>query len=544
MNRITLLFGANSSGKTSVIQALLLLKQTITENRNHSVLLPNGSLVALGSFREFIHKHDESKEMRIGIESDFGNKLSFSFRLKDNIIECIGFEGIAEKWLSENSKIDNWSRIRYRGEIIDLSRYNVDLINHKKIFGEILKLNKNRNQLIQEIERKKHFTNKTIQLLQGETPPLSKADVQKSNAYYSKMMNLLFSNIFKSVQMGDSTQPQDEFAKLFSYLSPQDFEQTAKLLKLFSADKILEIFDEITQSVSKFELVNLLNFEESLEIFNPLLSSLPFSAKPLTGAEFKIDHLKDVKQLIVTDLFRDYFKIPSINQILDYTHKKIVQQLMQLLFLGPLRREPQRYYFFSGSVPSSVGKKGGKTAETLYYSKDIQEKVNKKLEELGIEYHVNVTPIADDTKDIFSVRLLDRTLKTDVGIADVGFGISQILPIIVQSYLSVDNIICIEQPEIHIHPRLQTELAQLFYERIKENSELQYVIETHSEHLILRFQKLIRKKLLDPKDISVLYLLKEEEGIVCKELEINQKGDFVGRWPEGFFEEAFKERFG
>ncbi|UCE14784.1 MAG: DUF3696 domain-containing protein, partial [Candidatus Heimdallarchaeota archaeon] len=178
------------------------------------------------------------------------------------------------------------------------------------------------------------------------------------------------------------------------------------------------------------------------------------------------------------------------------------------------------------------------------YSKDIQEKVNKKLQQLGIEYHVNVTPIADDTKDIFSVRLLDRTLKTDVGIADVGFGISQILPIIVQSYLSVDNVICIEQPEIHVHPRLQTELAQLFYERIKENRELQYVIETHSEHLILRFQKLIRNKLLDPNDISVLYLTKEEGGIVCKELEINQKGNFVDRWPEGFFEEAFKERFG
>ncbi|UCE14710.1 MAG: AAA family ATPase, partial [Candidatus Heimdallarchaeota archaeon] len=167
MNRITLLFGANSSGKTSIIQALLLLKQTITENRDRSELVSNGSLIALGSFREFIHKHDENNEMKIGLESDFGNKMSFSFHLKDNIIDCSRFEGIAEKWLSENSRVDNWSSIRYQGERIEESHYNVDLINHEKTFGEIFGQEKTKKDPIKEIKRKKHFTQKTIQLLQG-----------------------------------------------------------------------------------------------------------------------------------------------------------------------------------------------------------------------------------------------------------------------------------------------------------------------------------------------------------------------------------------
>ncbi|MFX1517815.1 MAG: AAA family ATPase, partial [Promethearchaeota archaeon] len=268
-----------------------------------------------------------------------------------------------------------------------------------------------------------------------------------------------------------------------------------------------------------------------------------------TFEQNKKDRTKDIqkgqiKKVIFTTIFREYFNIPSMRKNIEYTSKKINHQICRILFLGPLRREPERYYFFSGNVPTDVGKKGDKTAEALFYSRNIQHAVNKKLNGLGIDYHINVTPISEETKDIFSVRLLDQTLKTDVSISEVGFGISQILPIIVQSYLSTDNIICIEQPEIHIHPRLQTELAQLFFERVSENEKLQYIIETHSEHIILRFQKLIRKQLLHPSDISVIYVMKGEEGIICKPLKLDKRGDFIDPWPEGFFAEAFKERFG
>lgn len=546
MNRITLLFGANSAGKTSIIQALLMLHQTITEVADPStVLLPNGALVSLGSFREFIHKHDLDRVIKIGIESENENKIDFSFRLRKDLMEMSSFEGSPKEWLKKNSNIQNWDSIRFHGEITSRNQYKVNLINFQESFDEILNDTERINDLIKELERRKEFTQKTIKLLEGEGIPIERkgSSEEDKSIYYNKMMKFLFTNIFKSIQEGGETKPQDELKSLISYLSPQDFEFTTNLMKYLSGKELLQVFNEAIETIKKGKISHLLDFEETMTLHSPFRTG--FTIEPKIEKFLSADCNKDqIRKIIVTDTFREYFKIPSMRESIEYTINRINNYLSRILFLGPLRHEPERYYFFSGNVPSNVGKKGTKTAETLFYSQEIQNAVNQKLNELGIDYHINVTPISGEAKDIFSVRLLDQTLKTDLSISDVGFGISQILPIIVQSYLSTSNIICIEQPEIHVHPRLQTELAQLFFERVYENKELQYIIETHSEHIILRFQKLIRERQLKPQDISVIYVMKKEEGIICKKLEIDSKGDFIDPWPEGFFEEAFRERFG
>ena len=548
MNRITLLFGANSAGKTSIIQSLLLLNQTITETTDPStVLLPNGNLISLGSFREFVHKHEINREIKIGIESEHEDKMCFSFRLHNNLMKMSSFEGIAKQWLRNVSKIQNWETIRFRGESTGRNQYNMKYINYEQRFDKLLNESSFLEGLIEEVRRRKEFTERTIKLLAGEITQIDKIKSygeEDKDAYSSKMMNLLVTNIFESIKEGGETKPQDEFRNLISYLSPGDFQFTTDLLKLTTSKDLIEIFNDVMTSIKEKKISSMLDFEEKLTIGNLLM--LKSNSTLQQGKSEKTKEIKrdQIKKLIFTAIFREYFNIPSMRKNIEYTSKKINHQLARILFLGPLRREPERYYFFSGNVPTDVGKKGDKTAESLFYSENLQTAVNDKLKELGIDYHINVTPISEDTKDIFSVRLMDQTLKTDVSISEVGFGISQILPIIVQSYLSTDNIICIEQPEIHIHPRLQTELAQLFYERVNENKQLQYIIETHSEHVILRFQKLIRKRLLDPSDISVIYVMKEREGITCTSLQLDERGDFIDPWPEGFFAEAFQERFG
>lgn len=542
MNRITLLFGANSSGKTSIIQSLLLLNQTITEVTDTStVLLPNGNLVSLGNFREFIHKHDTNRKMQIGITTESGNKMIFSFCLKEGILELSSFKGIAVKWLENNSNIKNWGTILFHGEKADKNHYKVDLINYQSRFDELLSKDQIRMDLIRLIEKRKDFIQRTIQLIEGGEMNITE-DYDEKEDYSKRVLNLVFSNIFNSIKHGDPARPRDDLRTFISELSPHEFELTASLLRRFGRKELLKSFDEAIEAVKNRDINTYLEFEEKLAIINPLLYRS--SVTPSITTEGNIKSQIGLKKSIITEIVREYFSIPSLESIFKLTNREIHHQLSRLIFLGPLRREPERYYFFSGNVPSSVGKKGDRTAETLFYSDDIKTAVNEKLNNLGIDYRINVLPISSEIKDIFSVRLTDQTLNTDVSISDVGFGISQILPIIVQSYFSTDNIICIEQPEIHIHPRLQTELAQLFYERITENPKLQFIIETHSEHIILRFQRLIRKKLLKPSEISILYFTKEDEGIICKELRMNEKGDFVDAWPEGFFEEAFRERFG
>jgi predicted ATPase len=156
---------------------------------------------------------------------------------------------------------------------------------------------------------------------------------------------------------------------------------------------------------------------------------------------------------------------------------------------------------------------------------------------------------------LFELRLVDRRRKTDVDVAlsDVGFGISQLLPFVVQSLASQRQTISIEQPEVHVHPRLQADLGDLLIAGIQHPRRHRFIVETHSEHLILRLLRRIREAHdgslpqghpgLRPDDLSVLYLERGEGGSVVHQLRVDETGEFVDRWPKGFFEERAAELF-
>src|SRR5262249_16070077 len=134
-----------------------------------------------------------------------------------------------------------------------------------------------------------------------------------------------------------------------------------------------------------------------------------------------------------------------------------------------------------------------------------------------------------------------RSKEIDVALSDVGFGISQILPFLVQSLASNRQIISIEQPEVHIHPKLQADLGDLLAETIAEPYSHQFLIETHSEHLILRLQKLVRAGTLKPDDVSVIFVSRGAEGSRAHRLRLDEQGRLMDEWPGGFFAERLRE---
>jgi len=157
--------------------------------------------------------------------------------------------------------------------------------------------------------------------------------------------------------------------------------------------------------------------------------------------------------------------------------------------------------------------------------------------------------------------LTHRDSKIAVGPSDVGFGIGQLLPILVQAAISrIDSthlrprVICVEQPEIHLHPRLQAKVADIFLETVNQPNRrytsrgvrgLQWVVETHSEMIIRRIQRRIREGHADPANISVLYVQpKGQHGSEVINLPLDAHGDFTEEWPGGFFDEGFEEMFG
>lgn len=221
-----------------------------------------------------------------------------------------------------------------------------------------------------------------------------------------------------------------------------------------------------------------------------------------------------------------------------------LQTMLRVLCpMGPFRSLPERWYVASGQITDNVGYGGARVPEFLFSNKDLVERTNSWLDRLMIGYHIKPRRIGVRPQDLFELRLIDtrRSNKTEVAIADVGFGISQILPFIVQSLVADNQIISIEQPEVHIHPRLQADLGDLLAEASAHPHNNQFIVETHSEHLVLRLQNLVRHGKLSSDDVAIIYVSRGEDGAKAERLRLDSDGDFIDEWPGGFFPERSRE---
>jgi hypothetical protein len=149
--------------------------------------------------------------------------------------------------------------------------------------------------------------------------------------------------------------------------------------------------------------------------------------------------------------------------------------------------------------------------------------------------------------------IIDKRTDTPVSHRDIGIGISQVLPVLVSAYASTGKIVAIEQPEIHLHPALQAELGDVFIESALGERRNTFILETHSEHLILRLMRRMRDTCegrlpaglppVRPEDVAILYVQSKDAAAVVRVLELDEEGQFLDPWPGGFFEEGFRERF-
>jgi len=207
---------------------------------------------------------------------------------------------------------------------------------------------------------------------------------------------------------------------------------------------------------------------------------------------------------------------PSLVSLNRSVGKEINERLMDLIHIGPLRTEPSRFYYFSGESAASVGERGESTYKLLAAleyqgrTQELQTGVNKWLKRLGY----SLEPKMIGKSPLIQIGVREDREEADgfqLNLVDVGFGISQVLPLLVQFYGSErGRSILLEQPELHLHPRAQAELGDL----LREATALhRLVVETHSEHLLLRLRRRIaeygaglRDDSFDPDNLAVYFV--------------------------------------
>ncbi len=193
------------------------------------------------------------------------------------------------------------------------------------------------------------------------------------------------------------------------------------------------------------------------------------------------------------------------------------------------------------------------------FSLDENELLSKWTNYLGLPYRFDMHESGDAAIGcVVSTRVTDNRHGASLSLVDVGYGVSQVLPLLLEGcgQPGGDSHL-VEQPELHLHPRQQGQLADFFLLSSglcaeipgapllpKRSLPVQWILETHSEALVTRMQRRIRQGLLQPDQISVIFVEPGPEGSRLIPLRLNKSGEFIDEWPGGFFEETYWDLFG
>jgi len=207
-------------------------------------------------------------------------------------------------------------------------------------------------------------------------------------------------------------------------------------------------------------------------------------------------------------------------------------------YLGPIRSFPERVYQWGGEKPLDTGWDGDQAIAALLAS-SMEDRVAGWLKKMELIDSFRLEPV-DPARTIFQcwVRVVPTSLE--VLLPDVGFGVSQILPVLVDCAMLRDNsVLLLEQPEIHLHPFAQAALADVLIDAIKSQN-IQIIVESHSEHLLRRIQRRIAEEAFPAEDTALYFCRFKDGASKAEELKLDDYG-YITNWPEHFFGDEMGE---
>jgi hypothetical protein len=540
---ITLLFGPNSAGKSTIVQSFHYLSEILTRNNCDPGTTELGGKLDLGGFLNLVHAHNPDTTIELGIGITLDNSLlpSYGHGNEDEHIplgELLGTEKLYDLGKVKNIAVKlgvSWSR---QLEIAYVSSYSIEL--DEELFATI-----------------------------SAKPDQKQVEVSILNFQHSIFSGPI-NNEENAITIGEGLQILvDEFV-----VQPKKTnEEIARIpLQLGSSHGAMPVFDQALPLKPSNDCLD----EDEID-----------PSKKLTDDEKKLNQVRQQEKADAVQRFEvlNWY----ISRIIVGAGELVRDCLQEFIYLGPLREIPCRNYSPERSPGLARWSAGLGAWDQIYNDGEIlAQKVNDWLADdkrLDSGYEVvysEFKPISLDSALMVAlqtgneliestdwvreqleavptrrqVSLRDLRANIELYPEDLGTGISQVLPVLVAALGHNKNIVAIEQPELHVHPKFQVQLGELFIHAIKDERIAQdtvFILETHSEYMMLRFLRRLYDTSNDelepgaypllPEDIGVYYVNPTENGVEIIRLNLTEEGEFIERWPNGFFPERKRELF-
>jgi predicted ATPase len=600
LNKLNLLCGANSSGKSSLIQSILMLSQTFGTRFFHRSVSLNGHLVKLGGFDDIKNNKVQDENIIVSFTVDTHKVIpphfiktvdvEFEFGFTNNKHEAIMEQldpplirskiSVQHQCYDENNQLSEIEILKSEDDpkVNNESSYTVNYMKGD-YFNDLLSIYPSAKV--------------TTCIVKGFIPDRIYVEYDQSQLMADNFVDNITSLGRRSLTKNrhqffiqDSKIPPEFFTFLVKELDKSNLSKREKMLdnlKSHQSNLFNGLDDELLKKVDFDKLSSILMSDDNTNV------TAEISAKFLTDTEFRLSDwhsfckrlgIKKRQQLFVfigdikfklatylNNIFGDNLKTQIVNlDLLQGVNAFLNNRLASgIKYLGPLRSDPKSIYPIISSIDSKdIGVKGENAAAVLHLNKNnkfisplpagIESKnipLNFKTTSVTfgksviewLKYMGVVDTVSTLDKGKFGYELRVKTSNDDSlqDLTHVGVGVSQVIPIVMLCLLSeVGDTLIFEQPELHLHPKVQARLTDFLI--VMSSIGRQVIVETHSEYMINRLRyRIASSEDDDVIDMSTIYFVNKVQGVsMFNDVPISQYGS-IKEWPIDFFDQTQSE---
>jgi len=558
---ITILVGPNSGGKSAIIKLFGLLHQSYKDGKPGDLLKYDGPDTDLVDFKTVSHKNVR-EPLSIEIHLDRWAPTPAPDSLGDILpLESMGHEVTINKVsINETSRTSSFMytlglKKRRNLSFVFSKRSNSGL--EFKLSSAVL------DKIMTDLDSELNDMAKVLSVCSGSS--VNEEDIKKGVQKIFKAENSIRItnrgiNIVSAGETGKQIDARKEVTEILGiYGTSQSVPDELYELSSVATGLVKLTVTDLEESIDKRgkgrfddKKQDRKRTRKEKQVVNMFLEVVHDQSYKRYHKDFAYWLWQYIYRKVIQEIERTVYSVVDQKLIKNIISPTLLGNLDLVIILPPVRPVPKRVYS-SEEIELSLNQFHLNSARSY----DLMGSVSKDLQRLGFPYSVRYKKTGGGTglPEFYTLIVEEMIDSKSYNYVDTGFGLSQVLPIIMslhnhRRYSNRHPIIAIEQPELHLHPKAQSRLSSMFVHALRDShsdkrpykmGNLQLILETHSEHLVRGFQVEVAKGNLSKDDMAIYYVGKyKNENSYVKKLEITEKGMFVEPWPGGFFEEDYR----